>query len=492
MNPLRGNLIFTGALVVAAVLFGMVLAGGSEITPTAFTAAGPQRVDLNNPTVTLPNFADLAEAVLPAVASVRVVTIEKGSDRPTSPFQFFFNDPRRQAPPDEEREFRQDGAGSGFLISSDGWMVTNHHVIEGATSVEVTIEERNYPAEVKGKDPSTDLAVLKIEADHDIKYLALGDSEELRVGEWVMAIGNPQGLSQSVTVGVVSAKGRSIGLARDISFENYIQTDAAINQGNSGGPLVNQRGEVVGISTAMNYGAENIAFAVPVDTLKSVVDQLQSEGRVRRGYLGVNITNLDERTAEAFGVDSTNGALVSNVSPGGPAESAGLRNGDIIVKVDDHRVVDTRDLIDYVAGKAPGTRVKVEFVRNGRSLDSQILLGERDSVNEVAAIADPEEVELEWLGLQYQDITPGLRENHGLDDDIEGVIVTDIAVSSPLIDEGVIPGDIITEINGEPVESSGEFSEIVGGKESGTLLRLYLRRLGGNRDVGFFAIVRVP
>ncbi len=494
MRATRSQLVLTAILVCAAVVFGMIVAGGSEFTTPGFSATGPQRLANSASSLALPNFADLAEAVLPAVASVRVVTIERADARRRSPNPFdFFREPRGEGPQGREpREYRSEGAGSGFVISSDGWLVTNNHVIDGATRVEVTLEGKEYIAEIRGRDESTDLALLKVDSDIEFKYLALGDSESLRVGDWVMAIGNPHALPQSVTVGVVSAKGRTLRLRRDTSFENYIQTDAAINRGNSGGPLVNLAGEVVGISTAMNFGAENIGFAVPVNTLAAVVDQLRTSGRVRRGYLGVSVTNLNDDAAEAFGVDSTAGALVSLVVAEGPAEEAGLRNGDIIVRVDEHDVADTRSLIDYVAAKTPGATVDVRIIRNRRVIDKRITLGERDAERVTEPPEEDESKALEWLGLQYQDLTPGIRQMQGLDPDFEGVWVTDVSASSPFVDEGLRPRDIITEINGEPVRRSEQFAETISEMESGNFLRLYVQRFSETGMQGFFAFVRVP
>ncbi|MEE2775253.1 MAG: trypsin-like peptidase domain-containing protein, partial [Acidobacteriota bacterium] len=363
MKTQRSHLFVTLLLTFAALVFGMVLAGGNQLTTPGYSAEGPQRVasqaaSVGTPatpsTVTLPSFADLADAVLPAVVTVNATTIQTGQRGGRSPFEFFFGqrgNPENPRNPGEgsPREFRSDGAGSGFVITSDGWIVTNNHVVEGASTVTVILEGEEIPADVHGRDAATDLALLKVELERSLPYLTLGDSERLRVGDWVMAVGSPLTLSQSITVGIVSAKGRSrLGIS-DRSFENFIQTDAAINRGNSGGPLVNLAGEVIGINTAMNFGAENIGFAVPVSTLENVLDQLQTNGRVRRGYLGVEITDLDRDAAEAFGVDSTDGALIQEVRDGSPAQEGGLRKGDIIVRVDGEAVRNNRELIDYVS-----------------------------------------------------------------------------------------------------------------------------------------------
>src|SRR6185436_4641940 len=295
------------------------------------------------------------------------------------PFEFFFGPRRDQrpnpgrpnspnSPNEDERDFRSDAGGSGFVISRDGLVVTNYHVIEGATNVKVHLGDRDYPAVVKGTDQATDIALLKIDAGRDLRYLELGDSDIVRVGDWVMVIGNPLNLDKTVTTGVVSAKGRSIGIS-DASFENFIQTDAAINFGNSGGPLVNLKGEVVGIATAINWGAENIGFAVPVSTLKEVLPQLREKGKVSRGYLGIQVQNLSYNQARAFDLESTDGALVGSVEADTPAGKAGVKHGDIIVGVDDVKVKTTHDLINYVANKGPNSTVNLDVLRNGKHLD---------------------------------------------------------------------------------------------------------------------------
>ena len=500
------------SLLAAAVLFGVVLAGGLDLTPpgSATQAAPPvaAAAESSRPAAVrspgyLPSFADLAERVLPAVVSIDAQTIERrapgGGRRGADPFEFFFGpqgrpdgDPRGEAEP---REYRSDAGGSGFVISGDGYVVTNNHVIEGATKIRVRLDGRYYDAQLKGADPSTDLALLKIETDRSLPFLELGDSERLRVGDYVMAIGNPLLLDHTVTVGVVSAKGRAIGLTQDVSFENFIQTDAAINRGNSGGPLVNLQGEVIGIATAMNWGAENIGFAVPVSTLQGILPQLREKGRVSRGYLGVQIQNLDFDRSQAFGLDSTDGALVTEVTGDSPAAAAGLRHGDVLLKVDDRAVRTTRDLIDYVSSQPPGRSVAIELLRDGKRMTREVKLGERDIVAEAEpARSGDASSGLDWLGVDYQTLTPNLRENFGLPEEAEGVIVREVAASSPLYDENVAPGDVITEVNGRPVRDSAQFEAAVEGAPAGSFVRLYVRRFDprGRGDAGFFAVVRAP
>ncbi|MEO8198167.1 MAG: Do family serine endopeptidase [Thermoanaerobaculia bacterium] len=510
--------VTTLGLLFGAVIFGMVLAGGFDLSargsaaPVAAAAsatatpAGEAPAQIRGGTSYLPSFADLAEKVLPAVVSIEAQTIEKADARripghggSQDPFQFFFGPRGGQPQGENNREYRSDSGGSGFVVSADGFVVTNNHVIEGATKLRVRLEDRYYDATVKGADPATDLALLKIEVGRPLAFLPLGDSDRLRQGDYVMAIGNPLLLDHTVTVGVVSAKGRAIGLTRDTSFENFIQTDAAINRGNSGGPLVNLAGEVVGIATAMNGGAENIGFAVPVSTLKAVLPQLKEKGKVSRGYIGVNITNIDFDRAQAFGLADAGGALVTQVVDGSPAAKAGVEHGDVVLSVDGRKVKETRDLIDYVSAQGPGKKVELEILRDGKRMQRTVELSERQEADEVPEAATPDDAGKRgfgWLGLQYQDLTPALRQSLGLPGSVEGVLIRDVAASSPLYDEGMAEGDLILEVNGQATTSVKEFEALVGAAPSGSFLRLYLRRANpqgqGSRQVNYFAIVRVP
>lgn len=487
----------TAALVAGSVAFGMVVASNLDMPRTAhaadtFAADGAATLAV---ATALPSFADLAEKVSPAVVSIRAVAFQTGPQRNQgNPFEFFFGPQGRGRGGDPEAERRAESGGSGFLVSADGYVVTNNHVVEGADQLEVLLGEETYPATVKGVDPSTDLALLKIEPKRAAPYLALGDSEALRVGDWVMAIGSPLRLDASVTVGVVSAKGRVLDLT-DRALEDFIQTDAAINFGNSGGPLVNLRGEVVGINTAINFGAENIGFAVPVDTLKEVLAQLRDEGRVRRGFLGVDIDDLDENSAAAFGLDSTEGALVQRVTEGSPADKADLQHGDVIVSVEDKRIVVSRDLVNQVSRKAPGDKVEIELIRDGKKLKKTIELGERPGLGgEVAATEESVDGGVEWLGLRYQNLDPALRRLHGIPEEASGVWVAGIDARSPMVDQRIRPGDLIVEVNGEAVATPAELEAAVSRPASGSVLRFYVQRFDprSGQSVGFFAFVRKP
>jgi serine protease Do len=530
MSTTRSRHLATMLLVVGAVVFGMVLAGGLGMTVPGLTEpdrslSATQLAAQTAQTTThgLPSFADLAAAVDPAVVSIQAATIEKapharqrrrgqgGGQGGVDPFEFFFG-PRRGGPgnpgnpggpgggdggdgPGQPEDYRSDAGGSGFIISPDGFVVTNYHVVEGATEVKVRLNDRDYTAKIKGTDPSTDIALLKIEAGTKLRYLELGDSDHMRVGDWVMVVGNPLNLDKTVTTGVISAKNRSLGIS-DTAFENFLQTDAAINFGNSGGPLINLDGQVVGIATAINYGAENIGFAVPVNTLREVLPQLQSKGKVSRGYLGIEIQNLDYPHAQAFGLKNTEGALVGQVRGGTPAAEGGVEHGDIIVAVDGRPVKNTRDLIGYVSARGPNATVTLTVLRDGKSLDRKVKLGERPPLNQQAANEESQDESggINWLGLQYQDLNQGTRQSYNLPDNVNGILITNVAPTSPLYEQAVRPGSVVSEINGKQINSAADFERLVHAAKPGSYLRLYTYRIdrNGRPSTPFYAVVQVP
>jgi len=504
MQSHRGRRVSTLVLLFVGTIFGMLLSGVATLAPTS--DARPSEIKHEVSVVPnvggLPTFADLAEAVSPAVVSIQATKIERSRPQMRGggdPFEFFFG-PRRRQPQEREpepEERRSDSAGSGFVISSDGLVVTNHHVIEDATGLVVTLKGHQFEATVVGKDPATDLALLKIEPKEELDYLPLADSEALRVGDWIMVIGSPLRLENSVSVGVVSAKARSINITADPSLEKFIQTDAAINFGNSGGPLVNLTGAVVGIATAINFGAENIGFAVPVNTLKAILPQLRERGSVRRGYLGVNIDDLDDDEAEAFGLESPDGALITQVRAGSPSEKAGLEHGDVILEVDGRVVHNNRELIDYISSQPPEQTVELKVWRDGKKITKKVTLGERQLEGAAAspAAGEPEASgKIEWLGIEYQDLTPELRSNHSVPDEVKGVWVTSVAPDSPLYDKNVRPNDFIAEVDGTEVNTARELEAAIEAAASGSLVRLYITRYDMRNGNGakFFAVVRVP
>ncbi len=497
------------ALIAAAVVFGMVVASSVNITPRSEAqreATPAAHVHASIPIGTL-SFADIAQEAMPSVVSITSTDIVKGSqnrryanpfggDGGGDPFEFFFGPPgnQRRGQSDDE-EHKQVQGGTGFIISEDGYIVTNNHVIEGADKIEVRINNKEkYIAKLIGHDTATDLALLKVETKQRLTPLPLGDSEKLRVGEWVMAIGDPLAFDKTVTVGVVSAKDRS-GLTSDAntrSFENYIQTDAAINFGNSGGPLINVNGEVIGINTAIFRPAQNIGFAVPVNTLKTVLPQLRDKGKVTRGFLGINIVNVDSDRAAAFGLKSEDGAFVESVEPGKPADKAGVKPGDTIVKVDSVPVKDTRDLIGYVSGKAPGSKVQLGVVRDSKDVTLTASLAERrDESND--GKGDPEKLSSEdtheRIGIQVTELTPQMRQMERLRADVDGLVVVHVKEVSAAADAGIQEGDIITQVNGQKVGSTEDFAKLVGKAKKGDYLKLYIYNPRAN--LSRFALVKI-
>ncbi len=496
MDNERHKLFSLAAVVVAAVLFGMVIAGGLDITPPADAnrPAGP--APTTAPAVApggAPDFVALSERVVPSVVSVYssdVADPDEERRMPRDPFHFFFG----PQPDGDDREPRvRRSSGSGFFITATGEILTNFHVVEDADQIEIELDDdTQYTAEVVGRDPATDIALLRvIEPDRDFPYLPLGDAERLRVGEWVMAVGNPLNMDHTVTVGVVSAKGRVLGLS-DTSFEDFIQTDAAINFGNSGGPLVNLNGEVVGINTAINARGQNLGFAVPVNTAKRILPQLRDTGRVTRGYLGITVQNVDQKTQEAFDLPDRSGAFVQEVLPGHAADAAGIEPGDVILSVDGRRLEDTRDLIDTVSAMPPGREVKLEIIRNGERMTLEAELDERvpqDGDRDVEPGEGAEEDSAERAGITVTDLTSRMRQFYGVEDDIDGVLVTRVRALSPAGEEGILRGDVITEANGAEVRSVDDLIAAIDAVDEGGFLRLYVHRPRAERS--FFAILQL-
>lgn len=498
------------ALIAAAVVFGMVVAGSVNITPRseaqreATPAARPQSGG-----VLLPSFADTAQEVMPSLVSITSTDIVKGNrgrrymnhnpfGGEGDPFEFFFGPPNQRRgqgpqPPDDE-EHKEVQGGTGFIISDDGYIVTNNHVIEGADKIEVRVSNREkYIARLVGHDPATDLALLKIDVKQRLTPLALGDSDRLRVGEWVMAIGDPLNFDKTVTVGVVSAKDRS-GLTADPgtrSFENYIQTDAAINFGNSGGPLLNVSGEVVGINTAIFRPAQNIGFAIPINTLKTILPQLREKGKVVRGFLGIQIQNVDADRAAAFSLKGQDGAFVESVEAGKPADKAGVRPGDTIVRVDSMPVKDMRDLIGYVSGKAPGSKVQLGIVRDGKETTATATLAERrddsDESDEPSSVASDDS--REKIGISVQELTPQMRQMQRIKPEIEGLLVVRVKEVSPAADALIQEGDVITQVDGQKVVTSEEFGRLVAKAKKGDYLKLYV--YNPRAGVSRFALIKL-
>jgi serine protease Do len=402
------------------------------------------------------SFSHLAEKLSPTVVNVKVTKIEKArmGVNPFSqgPFQEFYKRFFGDMPRGPE-SYRSRGAGSGVIIDKNGTILTNNHVVEGAAEVTVTFADKGeHKARVIGRDPKTDLAVLKVNTRRSLAVARMGNSEQLKVGEWVMAIGNPFGLSHTVTSGIVSAKGRIIGAG---PYDDFIQTDASINPGNSGGPLFNMKGEIVGINTAIIPNGQGIGFAIPINTAKPLIPQLISKGSVTRGYIGVSVQSITPELAQAFKLNVKKGALVGNVTPGGPADRAGVKQGDVIVRFGNENVDDSHDLASTVAGSPVGKKVNTTVLRDGKSRQIRIKVGRLESEDEAkVSRAGPESTQGKW-GMKLQDINPQIANQLGLKIR-KGVIVANVQPGSAAAEASIRPGDVILEVNRRRVGSVQE------------------------------------
>jgi len=437
--------------------------------------------------VPVPDFATLAEQLRPAVVNISTAKTVKprspayhGPQQPGRDlFEEFFERFFRELPQSSRKER---SLGTGFIISEDGYILTNDHVVDGADEIKVKLSDgRVFSGTVRGLDPKLDLALVKIEAGKELPVAKLGDSDKLRIGEWVMAIGNPFGLEQTVTVGIVSAKGRVIGAG---PYDDFIQTDASINPGNSGGPLFNVRGEVVGINTAIVAGGQGIGFAIPVNMAKQIVTQLREDGKVTRGYLGVVVQPLSEELAQSFGLDRPHGALVSEVVKDSPAERAGIKRGDVILSFDGQAIDERNDLPKLVAATRVGKTVNVAVFRDGREQVLSVQVGKLSE--EGGGDAPPGDAGSE-VGLTVTTLTPELVRRYDLDPESRGVLVTAVAPGSAAANANLRPGDLIVEVDGREVDSTKTFEAATGRSAKGKVLRLLIQR----RAMLFYTTMRV-
>ncbi len=438
------------------------------------------------------SFADVVEAVNPAVVNISTTgtSPHRGLERgphfrfpPNSPFQEYFDRPERFAKPSE----RVHAVGSGFVIDPDGYVVTNHHVIKGAAEIAVvTHTGKRYPAKLEGHDAKTDLAVLKIEADQPLPYVVFGDSGSARVGDWVVAIGNPFGLGGTATTGIISARGRDI---RSGPLDDFLQIDAPINQGNSGGPLFTADGTVVGVNTAIfspNGGNVGIGFAIPASVAAPVIDQLIQTGRVNRGWLGVQIQSVTEDIANTLDLDDQNGALVASVMDDSPAEKAGIKTGDVIREFDGEAVERMRELPRLVANVPADRKVEIKIWRAGDLRTLRVKIG--PSPEQDATVADAGDVpdgERPKLGLALAPLTSETRRQFQVSSATEGVLVTEVMPGSPAARKGFSPGDVIKMIGGRkvnmPIDVANAVDQAV--KSARLSVLILVERRGSDRFV---------
>jgi serine protease Do len=487
-----------GAVAGLFFLVGVALASLSVTTLTQ--ASMPPQESAAVPVITMPDFADIAERVNPAVVYIESTEVvragEGGRNQFRDPFWDFFFGPDRQSPEQQpQREQQRTGRGSGVVIDKDGFILTNNHMIEGAQSVTVEFADgTRLKAEVVGTDPPTDLALIKIDSDGDIPFAPLGNSDTLRIGEWVMAIGNPHNFKHTVSVGVVSALGRKLpylsdrdGQGRDVSLDNFIQTDAAINFGNSGGPLINTRGEIIGINTAISAAAQNIGFAVPVNVARDIMPQLKEKGRVSRGYLGIKVTAVTPEMQELFKLPTRQGAIVQEVVKGLPADQAGLQHGDVILEVNGRQVEDSSDLVSMVSSLPPGKTVNLKVFREGKTQAIGVILAERDEEIESEEARKQARVEEDLLGLTVHQLNPAMRERYRIGETVSGVVVMAVKPLSPAGEADIHEGDVIGEIFREKISSLEQYHGELEKIEAGDLVLLYVHR----GDDSFFKTLKV-
>ncbi len=485
-------------IAISGFLFGLLVAGyffvylpdkkapaaqdvfakpaSSSLSPNLFASTAPEiKANLD--------FVTISEKVGPAVVKIDAMRRERvqgfGFGDEGDPFQDFWDrffgqqQPRQQQQPQRPQEQPVTAQGTGFFISADGYILTNNHIVEKAEKVTVsTVQGKKYEAKIVGTDPKTDIALLKIDAK-DLPFAELGDSAQMKVGEWVLAIGNPYGLDHTVTAGIVSAKGREINTGDRSTYQDFIQTDAAINRGNSGGPLINMRAEVIGITSNIftpTGGNIGIGFAIPSNMARKVVTQLKDKGRVARGQLGVTVQNVDDAMMKQLKLPAKGGAIVTSVAADSPAEKAKLRQYDVITEINGQPVKDMSDLKFKIADIAPGSKAVMKVIRDGKEIPVTAVVEDQEPVAEKTVAAKPDKS----LGLTLQELTPQLARRYGVRT-TEGLIITDVEPFSEAAQKGLDRGMIIREVNRVPVKTTGDFQSILKKAEPDDELILLVR-----------------
>ena len=490
-----------GGLVGMALLGTMFIIGSQSFVPFPASGSASTTTTVTGPVGTLPanGFTEVAKAVTPAVVNITTVIGEKisgrrGQDEMRERMEEFFGGPngpfgpkgpsgpkfRGPEGPSEPRGFHGGGQGSGVIVAPDGYVLTNNHVIDGAREVTVTLpDKREFPGRIVGTDPKTDLAVVKIEGKN-LPTVAWGDASKLQVGEYVLAVGNPFGLNSTVTLGIVSALGRGrMGITQ---YEDFIQTDAAINPGNSGGALVNTKGELVGINTAIfsqSGGYQGVGFAVPTSMGQPIYESLVKHGKVVRGYLGIGIQDLNQDLAKSFDLTDRKGALVTEVKEESPADQGGLKQGDVITSYQNLPVDDAVALQRLVTKTPVGSKVPLKVMRNGHEKDLSVMVGEQPGDQKIAK-ADEEAKDFAFAGVAVQDLDRDAARELGLKGKTHGVVVTSVEPDSGADKAGLMPGDVIREINRQPVKSVKEFEKVSSTVKKGENVLILINRRGAS------------
>ena len=477
-----------GTLAGIALLGAALIGSYVSLTPTHASNTSVAHEERPAAIVTpLPaaGFTDVAKAVTPAVVNITTSAAEQVSDspHPRGRADEFFGapfGPRRFGPPMEPRERRGGGQGSGVIVTSDGYVLTNNHVVDGAKTVTVTLpDKREFKGKIVGSDPKTDIAVIKIDGSN-LPTIAWGDSSRLQVGEYVLAVGNPFGLNSTVTLGIVSALGRGkMGITQ---YEDFIQTDAAINPGNSGGALVNTKGELIGINTAIfsqSGGYQGVGFAVPTSMSKPIYESLIKTGKVVRGYLGIGIQDLNQDLAKSFDLKGSNGAIVTDLKEDGPAEKAGLKQGDVITSFQGTPVEDAVALQRAVTRSTVGGKATLKVMRDGHEKDLSVTIGELPDNPQVAK-ADSESLDQPLAGLAVQELDRETAQELGFKGKPQGVVVTSVAPDSEAERAGLMPGDVIREINRKPVASMKDYDRVASDLKKGQNVLVLINRQGAS------------
>ncbi len=502
----RKLLQYGSVLVVAGILIGLLISANLNFTRHSHAVQPSEQTTVSSPQTesditTLENlstaFANVADRVNPSVVTIFTETIIKQRRSPSFQFpfeEFFGEDFQRffQNPQRPQREQKQFGLGSGVIVSSDGIIITNNHVVEGADNIKIRlVDDKEYDAEIKGMDNRTDLAILKIKAT-DLPFIKFGDSDRARVGEWVLAIGSPLSpeLAHTVTSGIISAKGRS-GIFDNGQYEDFIQTDAAINPGNSGGALVNLKGELIGINAAIasrTGGFMGIGFAIPSNLVNKVMTDILEKGRVVRGWLGVGIQDVNPELATALKLKSPTGALVTSVQEKSPADAAGIKAEDVIIRFNDKPIKNSRELSTVVAAAGPDARIKLVVLRDGKEKEISVKLEERAEEDQPLAQTQTQPKALEKVGILVANLTPEMVQKYELQVEKGGVVIVNVETGSISAQSGLRPGDVILRINRKDAKNVADYNKIMESIKAGDTLLMHLQRGDGK----FFTAFTLP